>query len=120
MNERAMWTIMGTGLATVFLCLFFMIFMITALRLLLEVAERRRREKHPEPAVDRAAVVAAVVGSRVPNEGEVIAVMTAAISAASGRAADSFRIASIEKSASATPEWGRADRVPAPFQRGSR
>ena len=115
MDDAAMWSIMGTGLATVFLCLISLILMVSVLRVLLDWYEKRKAG--PAPVVPQAA---AARDESVASDEKLIAVLAAAVSAASGMPVSSFRIASVKPSSSATPAWGIADRIPGDFQRNRR
>lgn len=117
MNDGLMWSIMGTGLATVFACLFALILMVRILRAILEGQERRRAAAETAALGDATAAERATPSS---SGGDLVAVITAAVAVASGRPASAFRIASIQPSTETTPVWGRVDRIPGPAAAGRR
>jgi len=116
------WLIMFAGVGTVFVAL---ILLAGILSLFPLIFSGRKEKKHPNPAPlpemsgpsDRQPAQHQV--SQAPaaaeNDQTLIAVLTAAIAAASGTSASSFRIASIipasrQEGSFNTPIWGRVER----------
>lgn len=116
------WLIMFAGVGTVFIALILLAVMLSFFPL---IFGGRKEKKHPIPAPipelngpsDRQPAQHQV--SQAPaaaeNNQTLIAVLTAAIAAASGTSASSFRIASIipasrQEGSFNTPIWGRVER----------
>lgn len=112
MNE---WSITALGMGTVFLALIGLSLVVSLFPLLF-------RRKLPKPVKDMAPLPQ--ISSRQPSgpaarpsaalPGELLAVIAAAVSAASGLASSQFRITSVEEAGHSrgftTPAWGHADR----------
>jgi Na+-transporting methylmalonyl-CoA/oxaloacetate decarboxylase gamma subunit len=99
-----MWTIAFIGIATVFICLIALVAMVSIFKLIFVRAAPRQTPKTDEPAHSAPAAARGL-------DPAVVAVIIAAVAAASGVSASSLRIASIERSGFNTPVWGYADRV---------
>lgn len=99
------WVILLIGLATVFSGLFIIMLIIMLFKVTLAPKGIGGRAS-PQPATPLAQPQATAGLDPV-----LVAVITAAIAAASGRPASSFRIASVEADGFNTPAWGYIDRV---------
>ena len=114
------WMIMFAGIGTVFAALISIILMLLVFQVLFSKRkEKKRPELAPIPEVFSAIAPTAPAAAPRVDGGELVAVITAAISAAAGEAtgaaASAFRIASISPSAECdngfnTPIWGRIER----------
>ena len=111
------WMIMLAGVGTVFTVLISIIAMLYLFQILFgKRKEKKRPDLAPIPEIYSAIVPPApTVSSRQEAGGELVAAITAAISAATGAAASTFRITSINPSAESdngfnTPIWGRIER----------
>lgn len=99
-----MWTITIIGIGTVFVALIGLSFVLVLFRVIFA------------PKVEAVLVQASTPVTQAPAtasgiDGGIIAVIVAAIAAASGHAASDFRIASIEPVGFNTPIWGHIDRL---------
>lgn len=116
------WLIMTAGIGTVFMTLILLAIMLSFFPL---IFGGRKEKKRPNPAPipemsgpsDRQPTQHHVSHTPVAaeNDQSLIAVLTAAIAAASGTSASSFRIASImpasrQEGSFNTPIWGRVER----------
>ena len=100
MEKAAMNTLMGLG--TVFVILVFLIFVISLFKYIPGLVEGKKKESKPAPAAAAPAPVAAPVAEPavedVPDDGELIAVIAAAIAASEGKTStDGFVVRSIRK-----------------------
>ena len=101
MEKAAMNTVMGLG--TVFVILVFLIFVISLFKYIPGLVEGKKKESAPAPAAAAPApVVAAPVAEPavedVTDDGELIAVIAAAIAASEGKTStDGFVVRSIRK-----------------------
>ncbi len=109
-NETSsqMWTIVLVGLVTVFLCLIFLVAMVSFFKKVFTPGSKKQSHKHGNTPVS---VQKAVEKASGGTDNNLVAVIAAAISAASGAPVSSFRIASIEYSGFNTPAWGHVDRA---------
>lgn len=106
------WSLTILGMGTVFLALI-------ALSLIVSLFPLIFRQKAPKPVKDKAplpqlSTVASGASSSAGQGPELVAVIAAAVAAASGRDVSQFRITRIEDAGQAggftTPAWGHADR----------
>ena len=100
MEKAAMNTVMGLG--TVFVILIFLIFVISLFKYIPGLVEGKKKESTPAPAAAAPAPVAAPVAEpaveNVTDDGELIAVIAAAIAASEGKTStDGFVVRSIRK-----------------------
>ena len=100
MEKAAMNTLMGLG--TVFVILVFLIFVISLFKYIPGLVEGKKKESKPAPAAAAPASVAAPVAEPavedVTDDGELIAVIAAAIAASEGKTStDGFVVRSIRK-----------------------
>ena len=100
-----MWTIVVSGIGTVFVCLFALVIMTTIFKRIFTTTP-----KSAAPVVV-AAPAAAPAARPAGVDGAVVAAIAAAIAAASGVPVSALRIASIERSGFNTPAWGHVDRA---------
>jgi len=106
------WMIAALGMGTVFLALIALSLIVSLFPLFLRKPEKKRPEAAPLPQISEPTV-------RAPAQGigpEIVAVIAAAVAASSGRAIDSFRIASVDAIPGRaggfnTPAWGHVDRL---------
>lgn len=116
------WLIMLAGVGTVFITLILLAIILSFFPM---IFGGRKEKKHPNPAPipemsgpsDRqpAQNQVSIAPVAAENDHSLIAVLTAAIAAASGTSASSFRIASImpasrQEGSFNTPIWGRVER----------
>ncbi len=92
LKRAAMNTVMG--LATVFCVLFFLMFVIWLFRFIPNGSKKKTEAPAPKAAP---APVAAPVVEETADDGELVAVIAAAIAAAEGTSTDSFVVRSIRK-----------------------
>lgn len=105
MKEAAMNTIMGIGI--VFLTLLFLSFLIGQFKHIAKFEESAKKKAAPTPAPAPAAAPAPAPASvEEVSDGELIAVIAAAIAAAEGTSTDGFVVRSIRKSNRS--KWQRA------------
>ena len=102
-------TILGVGI--VFLMLFFLSFIISLMKYIPKLVEAFDKKKKEEPAAPAAAPKAAPavvepVEEELVDDGELVAVIAAAIAASENTSTDSFRVRSIRKSTKGN--WRRA------------
>lgn len=104
------WSLTGLGMGTVFLALIFLALLVALFPLFFRKPEKKVKDLAPLPSFS--SPTPAPAGALGP---ELVAVIAAAVAAASGSAPGSFRIASIVPSESSggfnTPVWGHADRL---------
>lgn len=102
------WSLTGLGMGTVFIALIGLALLVSLFPLFFRKPEKKVKDLAPLPSISSQAPA----GALGP---ELVAVIAAAVAAASGSAPGSFRIASIVPSASSggfnTPVWGHADRL---------
>ena len=108
MQEAALNTVMGLGI--VFLVLLFLSFLISQFKHIAKLEEKMTKKNAPE-APKAAPAPAAPVAAPAPveetvDDGELIAVIAAAIAAAEGTTTDGFVVRSIKKSN--RNKWQRA------------
>jgi len=102
-----MWTIVVSGIGTVFVCLFALVIMTTIFKRIFTTPP-----KSVAPVVAATPASAAAPAARPAGlDGAVVAAIAAAIAAASGVPVSALRIASIERSGFNTPAWGHVDRA---------
>jgi sodium pump decarboxylase gamma subunit len=106
------WFIVALGMGTVFLALIGLSFVLGLFKL---IFVGRKPAAHT-PAVAPANVIMPAAPAAGANEGELVAVIAAAIAAASGMSPAGFRVASISPAAGAAagvnvPAWGFAERI---------
>ena len=107
MKEAALNTIMGIGI--VFLVLLFLSWLIGLFKHIGKIGESSKKNAAPAPApkaAPAAVPAAAPVAEEVTDDGELIAVIAAAIAAAEGTSTDGFVVRSIKKSN--RNKWQRA------------
>ena len=109
MQEAAMNTIMGIGI--VFLVLLFLSFLISQFKHIAKLEEKMTKKNAPEAPKAAPAPAAPVAAAPAPveetvDDGELIAVIAAAIAAAEGTTTDGFVVRSIKKSN--RNKWQRA------------
>ncbi len=111
------WMILVAGVGTVFAALIAIIAMLYLFQILFgKRKEKKRPDLAPIPEVFSTIAPPAPVATQAQaGSGELVAVIAAAISAATGTAASAFRITSISPSADNengfnTPIWGRIER----------
>lgn len=106
MKEAALNTLMGMGV--VFLVLIFLSWLIGLFKHIGKIGEESKKDAAPAPAPKAAPAVpvAAPVVEEVTDDGELIAVIAAAIAAAEGTSTDGFVVRSIKKSN--RNKWQRA------------
>jgi len=107
------WTITALGMGTVFLALIGLSFIVSLFPLIFKGAEKKRPDLAPLPSLSSVAQ-----GPAPGLSPETVAVIMAAVSAASGLGPSQFRIAYAAPSPQAggfnTPAWGHVDRFNRP------
>lgn len=107
-TSAQMWTIVLVGILTVFLCLIFLVAMVSFFKKVFVPGSKKQSQKHVDTPVS---VQKAADKAAEGTDNNLVAVIAAAISAASGVPVSSFRIASIDYSGFNTPAWGHVDRA---------
>ena len=95
-----MWTIVVIGLVTVFLCLIFLVAMVSLFK---RIFVREAKPAQTATHADR--------GGAKGIDPAIVAVIIAAIAISSGVPAASIKLASIQHASFNTPVWGYVDRV---------
>ncbi|OHD19491.1 MAG: hypothetical protein A2087_02730 [Spirochaetes bacterium GWD1_61_31] len=96
------WTLLLIGISTVFASLILIALGISLMRVIFT------KKTTPVPHV---AAAGGQATSSPGINGPLVAVIAAAIAAATGQAVGSFRIAAIQKTGLSTPAWGHVDRL---------
>jgi len=104
--ETSPWTILIIGMGTVFSAL---IVLSLGLTMFSKIAKNKRQGMQASESANNRESGAASAQSGI--DAKVVAIIVAAISAASGKPASAFRIAAIERSGISTPVWGHIDRM---------
>jgi sodium pump decarboxylase gamma subunit len=105
-----MWTITIVGAGTVFVTLIVLALILSQFSRVLGGV--RKPAKAPAVAASPVTQPSAASAPKVGADATLIAVITAAIAAASGQSAASFRIAKVEVAGGFnTPAWGHVDRL---------
>jgi sodium pump decarboxylase gamma subunit len=105
-----MWTITIVGTGTVFITLIVLALILSQFSRVLGGV--KKPAKAPAVAPGALAQPAAASAPKASGDPALIAVITAAIAAASGQSAASFRVASVEAAGGFnTPAWGHVDRL---------
>lgn len=117
------WIILMAGVGTVFVALILIIMMLMLFRVIFTDRKARKPAAHTPHAENSGHTAATVAPAPVPSASqpatadspEMVAVITAAIAAATGLSPAGFRIASIQAETGSgggfnTPVWGRVER----------
>lgn len=112
------WMILVAGVGTVFCALILIIAMLSLFKVIFGGrAEKKRVHPAPLPEINKPNVKVAPMAetSSRPSSEALVAVITAAISAASGSSPTSFRVTSVlpvveSEGSFNTPVWGRVER----------
>ncbi len=102
------WTITIVGIGTVFITLIVLALILSQFSRVLGGVKKTAKA----PASAAVAQPAAASAPKAAGDSALIAVITAAIAAASGQSPSSFRVASVEAAGGFnTPAWGHVDRL---------
>jgi len=116
------WSLSALGMGTVFLALIGLALIVSLFPLVFRKPERKVKDVAPLPSITSttapvgAPVAAAASAQSVAGgQEELVAILTAAVAAASGMSASQFRITQVVQAQGAggfnTPAWGYADRL---------